>query len=284
MSDRPARSHLAKPVRSQYIWAILIAGLATVLFVAVLAANVAPWVRGPKAWRWPYAIPGTLRRLWLPALLLLLYAALAWWLDAIPHARAHRRWPSIVAIVVAMVMTPALQFALLYMDHPDIRSQLFYRTVSESANGFFNVGTVVLDRDDFMRHYAERMIDWYPTHPERHPPGLPVLFALARHKVYSQWLALGFAVAFLLNPAIQAANWLEFHPVTLAPTLLLATFYFLISGRTGWYVVFAVLAAGCKEEIALLVLMVGLYAAVVLRRVRLGIITIVLGTALFSWA
>jgi hypothetical protein len=24
------------------------------------------------------------------------------------------------------------------------------------------------------------MLDWYPTHPERHPPGLPVLFSLAR--------------------------------------------------------------------------------------------------------
>ena len=62
-------------------------------------------------------------------------------------------------------------------------------------------------------------------------------------------------LAFLLNPSIQAANWLEFHPVTLAPTFLLAAFYFLVTKRTGWFALFAVLAASCKEEIALLVFM-----------------------------
>ena len=45
-------------------------------FLAALATNVAPWVRGPQAWRWPYAIPGTYRRLWLPAVLLLAYIRL----------------------------------------------------------------------------------------------------------------------------------------------------------------------------------------------------------------
>ena len=71
-----------------------------------------------------------------------------------------------MALVASMLMTPAIQLALLYMDHVDVRSQLFYRTVSEGANGFFNVGAVVLDRDDFLRHYAERMIDWYPNNPD----------------------------------------------------------------------------------------------------------------------
>jgi hypothetical protein len=177
----------------------------TVLFLILLATNVTPWLRGPKAWRWPYAIPGTFRRLWLPALLLALYIALAVWLA--PQAatlkaaarRARRedsagqddlggrddlaptaRWVAIVAIVASMLMTPAIQFALLYMDHVDVRSQLFYRTVAEGANGFYNVGVVVMDRYDFMRYFAERAIDWYPTHAERHPPGLPVLFSLAR--------------------------------------------------------------------------------------------------------
>jgi hypothetical protein len=151
----------------------------------VLATNVAPWVRGPKTWRWPYAIPGTFRRLWLPALLLVVYCVLAWWLAGRAPADAQDsprpgRWTVVAVIVIVMAMTPAVQFALLYMDHPDVRSQLFYRTVAEGANGFFNVGAVVTDRDDFLRHYSERMIDWYPTHPERHPPGLPVLFSLAR--------------------------------------------------------------------------------------------------------
>ena len=106
--------------------------------------------------------------------------------------------------------------------------------------------------------------------------GAVPLFALARYKRFGPWAALAFAAAFLLNPSIQAANWLEFHPVTLAPTLLIAAFYCLVTGRTRWFAVFAILAASCKEEIALLVFMLGLYAAIVLSRPRLGIVTMVL--------
>ncbi|MCB0023022.1 MAG: DUF2079 domain-containing protein, partial [Caldilinea sp.] len=54
--------------------------------------------------------------------------------------------------------------------------------------------------------------------------GAVPLFALARRRDLGDWLALVFAVAYLLNPTIQAANWLEFHPVTLAPTFLMAAF------------------------------------------------------------
>lgn len=99
------------------------------------------------------------------------------------------------------------------------------------------------------------------------------LFALAKLKLHNEWLALCFGVAFLLNPSIQAANWLEFHPVTLAPTFLMAAFYFLVAGRTGWYTLFAVLAASCKEEMGLLLFMIGLYAFLWLRRYRLGLVT-----------
>lgn len=107
------------------------------------------------------------------------------------------------------------------------------------------------------------------------------LFALAHRQLRSAWAGLAFALVYLLHPTIQAANWLEFHPVTLAPTFLLAAFYFLIVGRAGWFALFAMLAASCKEEMALLVLMLGLYALVVQRRARWGLITMALALA---WA
>jgi len=102
------------------------------------------------------------------------------------------------------------------------------------------------------------------------------LFFLARRRALGDWLGLVFGLAYLLNPTLQAANWLEFHPVTLAPTFLMAAFYFLIAGRTGWFAFFAVLAASCKEEIGLLVFMMGLYAWLALQRRRLGLATMVL--------
>jgi hypothetical protein len=53
----------------------------------------------------------------------------------------------------------------------------------------------------------------------------------------------------------------------------MAAFYFLVAGRTGWFALFAILSASCKEEIGLLVAMMGLYAWLALRRPRLGLTT-----------
>lgn len=106
-------------------------------------------------------------------------------------------------------------------------------------------------------------------------------FALARREVGNAWLALLFALTFLLNPSIQAANWLEFHPLTLAPTFILAAFYFLRTNQPGWFTLFAVLTIACKEEMALLVFMLGIYALVILRRPRWGVVTM-LGAV--TWA
>ena len=107
------------------------------------------------------------------------------------------------------------------------------------------------------------------------------LYALARYQLGNEWLALTFAAAFLLNPSIQAANWLEFHAVTLAPTFLLAAFYYLYTNRPARFTLFAVLAASCKEEMALLLFMMGLYTFLILKRRRWGSWTMLLAT---SWA
>ncbi len=111
--------------------------------------------------------------------------------------------------------------------------------------------------------------------------GAVPLFALARRRRLGDWLGLVFAVAWLLNPTIQAANWLEFHPVTLAPTFLMAAFYFLVAGR-------GVRGAGLPSLpswppaarrrsacLSLLVAMMGLYAGASSGG-ALGLITLVL--------
>lgn len=107
--------------------------------------------------------------------------------------------------------------------------------------------------------------------------GAVPLYAIGEKRLRSPWLALILALSWLLMPAMQAANVLEFHPLTLAPTFLIAAFYFLLEKRAGWYVLFAVLAAASKEEMGLLVAMIGLYALVALRMRWTGILTIALG-------
>ncbi len=102
---------------------------------------------------------------------------------------------------------------------------------------------------------------------------LPV-FALARYKLTSDSLALVFAVIYLLFPAIQGATLLDFHAITLAPTFLLAAFYTLETGRPRLFGLFAILAVACKEDMTLLVMMLGFYALFINRQRRLGLVTV----------
>lgn len=111
--------------------------------------------------------------------------------------------------------------------------------------------------------------------------GAVPIFALARRQLRSEWAALPFALVYLLFPALQGALWFDFHPVTLAPAFLAAAFYFLVARRLGWYLLFAVLAASCKEEMALLVSLLGLYAWLVRKERRWGLWTMALSLA---WA
>jgi uncharacterized membrane protein len=87
----------------------------------------------------------------------------------------------------------------------------------------------------------------------------------------SRWLPIAFVLLYLLSPSLQAANLSDFHGVALSPALLLVAFYFLETDRPWGFVVFAILATVTKEEIGLIVAMMGLWAAFVRRRWALGL-------------
>jgi uncharacterized membrane protein len=91
------------------------------------------------------------------------------------------------------------------------------------------------------------------------------------------WLPVAFVLIYLLSPSLEAANLSDFHAVALSPALLLAAFYCLETDRPGGFVAFAFLATMCKEEVGLLVAMMGLWAAWSRRRRRLGLAVFVAG-------
>jgi uncharacterized membrane protein len=102
---------------------------------------------------------------------------------------------------------------------------------------------------------------------------LPV-FWLAREKLNSDLAALVFPLAYLVFPALEAANLFDFHTVTLAAPLLLYTFHFLQGQRYGLFALFAILAMSCKEDIPLLVAMLGIYIFVFQKARKVGVLTV----------
>ena len=113
------------------------------------------------------------------------------------------------------------------------------------------------------------------------------IYALTVHVLRNRWAGAALAVAYLLYTPMQMLNlegggaYNTFRPITFAVVLLLAAFYFLVRGRLVWFSVFAVLTLTCKEEFGLVLLMVGLYAAVFHRRRAFGLAWSAVGVAWF---
>jgi uncharacterized membrane protein len=109
---------------------------------------------------------------------------------------------------------------------------------------------------------------------------LPARWARSRFHVFP----LFFVIIYLLYPALQSANMFDFHPLALAPTLLLLAFYALERERWGWFALWAGLAMACQEDIALVVAMMGLYAWIFRRHWRAGLLTLAVSITWFALA
>ena len=109
-------------------------------------------------------------------------------------------------------------------------------------------------------------------------------YLLARKRLKRPWLALIFPALYLLAPSIAGANLSDFHAVAFSPGFLLSAYLALDSGHWKTFGLFCFLALLCKEDVALLVTMLGLYAAVVRRPRCIGIFVAVTSAAWFLLA
>jgi hypothetical protein len=155
--------------------------LLTLFYLFAFATNATPYLRGPEAWRWAYAIPGKPWRHLVPAAVVTAYVVvvvlwlrrLRWVQENSANLRISKSEIGFLLFVALAI--PLIQAALLFPESPDILRPLFYRTVSVGASGVFTVGSTITDPVDFLRHYPARMLT-FPVHPQRYPPGLPLLF------------------------------------------------------------------------------------------------------------
>jgi uncharacterized membrane protein len=104
---------------------------------------------------------------------------------------------------------------------------------------------------------------------------------IARRRLNSPWAGPLFAVVYLLYPALEAGPVFEFHAVTLASAFLAMALYAVEVERYRAFVLWSVLAAACKEEMSLLVAMLGIYLALRHRRYTTGAVTVLLAVGWF---
>jgi uncharacterized membrane protein len=99
---------------------------------------------------------------------------------------------------------------------------------------------------------------------------LPV-WLLAARRLRNAWWGLAFAALFLAYPPLIAALTDDFHPETLAATILLWACYFLTARRYRALLICLGLALLCKETMTLDVMAIGAFVALVHQRRRLGL-------------
>lgn len=98
----------------------------------------------------------------------------------------------------------------------------------------------------------------------------PVLYLAARAHGASERIAAVGPVLWCASPVVIHVGYHDFHPEALVPILLAAGLLALARGRTGWFVVTAVVACSMKEDVALTYAALGVVLAWDGRR-RLGL-------------
>ena len=89
--------------------------------------------------------------------------------------------------------------------------------------------------------------------------GAIFVYLISKDVLKNKNISLTFALAFLLSPAIEYTNLYDFHPVTLATTFLLATYYFYSKKKYLLFLLFAFLAGTTKEEVWAIIGIFGLF-------------------------
>lgn len=147
----------------------------TILLCLAIAFDVSPYLRGPAEWRWHFAIPSRPVHHIIPIFVVITYVAgtMLW------TRRLLRRniggWERRAFLLFVILSVPVIQASLYTVEDPDLLEQPFYRTVSPTSSGVFTVGSAINEPIAFLRDYPERM-PTFPTHPQRYPPGIPLLF------------------------------------------------------------------------------------------------------------
>lgn len=113
---------------------------------------------------------------------------------------------------------------------------------------------------------------------------LPVYF-LAGSEFKSKSIGVIFAATYLLFPSTGFLNMDEviygFHPSSLLPVLYLSMFIFLLKRFKVTFMVLTFIALSVREDTSLTICLIGIYAIIFLKEIRLGFATVLISILWF---
>ncbi len=110
------------------------------------------------------------------------------------------------------------------------------------------------------------------------------LFALGRRHLGSSWAGLGLGIAYLFHFSPQWKIQETFHAESIAAPFLVGAWYFASVGKWRAYGACLGFALLWKEDVALVVALMGLAVAVAFRRPKIGLVTFAVGAVWFAVA
>jgi uncharacterized membrane protein len=89
--------------------------------------------------------------------------------------------------------------------------------------------------------------------------GAVPLYFFAKNSLNNKVLAAVFSLAYLLYPALQGANWFDFHVQAFLPLFFFCTMYFFATEKWPSYFLFVFLSLAVAENVPITVVFIGLY-------------------------
>jgi uncharacterized membrane protein len=105
------------------------------------------------------------------------------------------------------------------------------------------------------------------------------LFWFAREQLPTPWAGVLLSAAFLIYPALQHQTLTDFHGVALGTTAVMWAYFALLSRRDLLLFCLLPVMLLIREDLTLVIVVMGVYAFFVQRRRRLGLILFALGLA-----
>ena len=96
-------------------------------------------------------------------------------------------------------------------------------------------------------------------------------YHIAHRWLNDRLLATIFAAVYLLYPLIGFVNRFDFHPLVLVIPLFLLAYDLLEMDQPGWATIVILLTLSVREEVGLTIFAFGIYVALAMKRLRLGL-------------